>query len=275
MKDINKFISFVKKNNDVPFLVKKRVFDACLMSSLLYGCESWLNADLGPINKLYNWALKSLLDVRGNTCNDICYLESGYPPLRALVRKRQRDFFQKKWEERKEMNDDPFVFAVKTVLSIRISTRLYVTNLLQENTDDIQMERDELRNNVLISISSRRITYRTIMNSSLETHPIYTTKHNISERHRVAFTRFRVSAYYLAVEVGRWSRRGLGHLPLERRLCSCGGVQNEVHVIESCPLTQHIRDAYGLSSINEMFSANYCNKLVCNIIWQVLEVYKD
>ena len=52
MKDINKFILFIKKNNDIPFLVKKRVFDACLMSSLLYGCESWLNADLSPVNKL-------------------------------------------------------------------------------------------------------------------------------------------------------------------------------------------------------------------------------
>lgn len=50
------------------------------------------------------------------------------------------------------MNDDPLVFAVKTVLSTRISTRLYVTNLLQENTDDIQMECDELRNDVLNSI---------------------------------------------------------------------------------------------------------------------------
>ncbi len=87
MKDINKFILFVKKNNDISFLVKKRVFDACLMSSLLYDCESWFNADLSPVNKLYHWALKSLLDVRGSTCNGICYLESGCPPLRAVVKK--------------------------------------------------------------------------------------------------------------------------------------------------------------------------------------------
>ncbi len=68
MKDVKKYILFLKKKNDLPFLVKKEVFDACLMSSLLYGCESWLSADLSPVNKLYNWSLKSLLDVRGNTC---------------------------------------------------------------------------------------------------------------------------------------------------------------------------------------------------------------
>lgn len=113
------------------------------------------------------------------------------------------------------------------------------------------------------------------MNPSLEVHPIYVTKHNISKRHRVAFTRFRVSAHSLALEVGRWSRRGLGQLPLAERLCVCGDVQTEVHVIESCPLTQHIRDTFSLSSINYMFSANHDNSLVCTIIWQVLEIYKD
>ncbi len=50
-----KFVSFLRKNNDIPFIVKKRVFDAVLMSSLLYGCESWVGADLRPVVKLYNW----------------------------------------------------------------------------------------------------------------------------------------------------------------------------------------------------------------------------
>ena len=35
-----KFVSFIEKNNNVPFIVKRRVFDAALTSSLLYGCES-------------------------------------------------------------------------------------------------------------------------------------------------------------------------------------------------------------------------------------------
>ncbi len=63
-------------------------------------CVCVLSADLSPVNKLYNWSLKSLLDVRGNTCNDLCYIESGYPPLKVQVKKRQRMFFASKWEER-------------------------------------------------------------------------------------------------------------------------------------------------------------------------------
>ena len=81
MPHVLKFIAFIKKNNDIPFIVKKRVFDAALTSSLVYGCESWFTADLRPVSKLYNWCLKEMLGVRKTTCNDLCYIESGYPSL--------------------------------------------------------------------------------------------------------------------------------------------------------------------------------------------------
>ncbi len=42
MSHVLKFVSFVMKNNGIPFAIKKRVFDAALMSSLNYGCESWI-----------------------------------------------------------------------------------------------------------------------------------------------------------------------------------------------------------------------------------------
>ena len=97
---ILKFVSFLKKNRDIPFQVKFKVFNAALMSSVLYGCESWLNGDLRPVEKLYNWAVKQLLGVRMTTCTDICYVELGLPPLKYLVIGKQRKFFQRLWEER-------------------------------------------------------------------------------------------------------------------------------------------------------------------------------
>ena len=54
MADFHKFVSFIEKNFDIPFVVKKRIFDACLLSAILYGCESWLNGDLKPVIKIYN-----------------------------------------------------------------------------------------------------------------------------------------------------------------------------------------------------------------------------
>ena len=90
-----KFISFVNKNNDVPFTVKKKIFDAALMSAMLYLCESWMNGDLKPIEKLYKWCIKQLLGVRKTTSNDVCLVEMGMSPLRALVKAKQRKFFLK------------------------------------------------------------------------------------------------------------------------------------------------------------------------------------
>ncbi|XP_063875059.1 uncharacterized protein LOC135108212 [Scylla paramamosain] len=63
---------------------------------------------------------------------------------------------------------------------------------------------------------SKRKTYLE-MNPSLCGHPIYLEKQKVPEKDRVAFTRFRVSSHSLAVEVGRWSRRGRSRLPLEER----------------------------------------------------------
>ena len=69
--------------------------------------ESWLSANLRPVAKLYNWALKSLLSVIGTTCNKLCYAESGYPPVECLFKSRQRNFLKKMWYERGNMADDP------------------------------------------------------------------------------------------------------------------------------------------------------------------------
>ena len=95
MAHFHKFIAFLDKNNDLPLIIKKRVFDSCILSTLLYGCESWLNADLKPVSKLYNRALKQILGVRLTTCNDVCYIESGYAPLSAIVENKQRILFGK------------------------------------------------------------------------------------------------------------------------------------------------------------------------------------
>ena len=46
------------------------------------------------------------------------------------------------------MNNDPFTFAVKTVLNTMVNMRSYVTQLLHEDPDDIQVGMDELKTNV-------------------------------------------------------------------------------------------------------------------------------
>ncbi len=88
-----KFVSFMRKDNDIPFIVQRRLFDAALISALLYGCGSWVSADVKPVIKLYNWAIKELLGVRRTTSNLVSYAELGYPPLPDLVQYKQHKFY--------------------------------------------------------------------------------------------------------------------------------------------------------------------------------------
>ena len=269
-----KFVSFLKKNNDIPFVVKRRVFDAALMSSILYGCESWINADLRPMIKLYNWAIKELLGVRITTCNDLCYLEIGYPPLKDLVLAKQRKFFQRMWTDRSNMTDDPLVHAIRIVRNSQFRTGKYITGLIDDNMDDVMMAREMIKSNVRESGSSKRCFYR-MLNPELEVHEVYKTKELINEYHRVSFTRFRLSAHSLAIETGRWKSQGRRALPPKERVCICGGdVQTERHVVEDCHLTQGVRLKYQFTTLHHLFSGFLDNKDICQAIHDILCVFR-
>ena len=74
-KHVTKFAAFVAKNSDFPFWVKRKVLGAALMSTILYGCESWLGSGMNVTQSVYNTALKTLLGVRQTTPNDLVLLE--------------------------------------------------------------------------------------------------------------------------------------------------------------------------------------------------------
>ena len=167
----------------MPFIVKRRrVFDAALMSALLYGCESWINADLKPVTKLYHWCLKQLLSVRKTTCNDLCCIEAGYPSLIDLVRHRQHKFLRNIWRERCDMNDDPLIHVIKIVIDSNCITSRTVNKYIRTNVKDLKEARQHMIQSVINSNSSRRVTYRDI-NPLLSVSHIYTQQHTINEHH--------------------------------------------------------------------------------------------
>lgn len=274
LRQVLKYVNFLKKNNDVPFVVKKRVLDAALMSSLLYGCESWLGADLKPVTKLYNWCLKQLLGVRRSTSNLVGYVESGSPSLEELVQQKQHKFFDRMWRERRKLDDDPLTLVVKMVRETNAAAARLINNFLSSTVptyDDIlNIVRDKLRN----EFTSRCVVYKEI-NPELDVHDIYKHKHTINEFQRISFTRFRVSGHSLAIETGRWNRRGRGRLPVEERLCACEQIQTEKHVVQDCPLTHDIRQTYDLTSFEELFSGKYPPDVTCKIIHSILKVYSN
>ena len=65
----------------------------------------------------------------------------------------------------------------------------------------------------------------------------------------------------------------IGRLPVEERLCVCGDIQTERHVLQDCTLTQQIRDSHNFSTIEDIFSDTFDDDLTCKIIRQILDVY--
>ena len=84
-KHVLKFFTFVAKNCNFPFGVKKNVFQAAILSAILYSCESWLSNSVKAIGRLYMSLVKSLLGVRISTPNDLCLIELGYPTVKGRI----------------------------------------------------------------------------------------------------------------------------------------------------------------------------------------------
>ena len=79
----------------MPYMYKKKVLQAAIISSLLYSCESWLDARTKELEQMYIGALKALLGVRETTRTDIVHLETGMPTLKELISMRTTVFVEK------------------------------------------------------------------------------------------------------------------------------------------------------------------------------------
>ena len=110
-------------------------------------------------------------------------------------------------------------------------------------------------------------------NPNLESYVIYTKEKNVKEAHRVSWTKIRVNGHSLAVEEGRWNRRGKGRLPLEERLCDCGEIQSERHVIEQCLKSAVLRQQYGITTIENLLVEIDDYESVCGVIHSILFLY--
>ena len=60
LKHTIKFYTFLNRNPDVPFSMKKQVAYACVLSSILYGCETWFTNNFGKAETMYTKIVKAL-----------------------------------------------------------------------------------------------------------------------------------------------------------------------------------------------------------------------
>ena len=67
-----------------PTSIKFEVLNACLNSTILFGCEIWVNSKLDKLEKQSNTR-----SARPSVNNEIIYIESGQYPLFCDVKSRQ------------------------------------------------------------------------------------------------------------------------------------------------------------------------------------------
>jgi hypothetical protein len=262
-----KFKAFVSRNVDVPFWVKKMVLDSALLSAILYGCEGWLISNMDCMNSLYISGVKALLGVRRSTPNDLCLAESGYPPLLGYIKEIQFKFFTNMFQHRSNLNDDPFIYVWDLVNTARTPCAQYVNHLLAGD-NFVTSEQAKLKQRIQNSVRTKPSTYLTHCNADLETHEVYTSKLNVPEHYRIAFSRIRLGSHNLMIERGRWSR-----IPRQERKCVCGSVQTEEHVLCFCPVADSIRHSLPpqIFHLPELFQYN--PKVVCKLCYDILNLY--
>ena len=90
-----KFYNFVRSNKVAPLLIKLKVLKSCVLSNLLYNCETFGKDIPKQLDIYYFKLLKTALGVRKNVPNDIVLIECGFLPLKAIIYGRQLNFFRK------------------------------------------------------------------------------------------------------------------------------------------------------------------------------------
>ena len=76
---LNNLFAFLIQNRNAPLEAKEKVIESCILSTVIYNCESWDNANLDNLEIKYRHALKYMLGVRKSTCNELPYIELGRP----------------------------------------------------------------------------------------------------------------------------------------------------------------------------------------------------
>jgi hypothetical protein len=243
MCHVTKFEAFIEKNRNAPFKVKEKVWSAALVSSILYGIESWLGlAAIETANAMYMRSVRTLLGVRKTTAGELCLIEAGLPMLVNKAKSIQKKTFEKFIDERSELTDDPLMFTLEKCRTANTPCARYIRSLEQHDHDqEVQILKEKART----STRTKYRTYYNLMNPELKRHEMYADL-NVKEYARLTTTRFRLSSHNLAIERGRWLRK-----PPEERVCpECRVMQNEQHALKDCVINDAKRQSFADLCLN-------------------------
>ena len=158
-KDIIKLYTFINRNPELPYSMKRRVAESCILSSLLYGCETWMCNNYGKVESAYFSIIKRLLNARETTCNDITLVESGFPTLKSTVKSRMSTFMKKKLNL---SNDDPLHIVLNLVKASKTKSYVILCDSMEGTGDIMKQGNRELQERIRDNRSSKSRCYLTV-----------------------------------------------------------------------------------------------------------------
>ena len=225
-----KFFNFLKANKTAPISIKLKVLKSCVVSNLLYNCETFGKNVPKELNKYYFSLMKSAIGVRKSTPNDNVLIECGFLPLEALVYARQLAFYRK-FKEMLKPQSSRYLLFLKLLEKCPSYLKHYIDLDERYNgKNDIYFEylnktKDNIRNLASDDSHYKYKMYLT-MNPSLKPSIFINNIKFIATK----ITKFRLSSHLLPIETGRWSRK-----PRNERLChSCDVLGDEFHYVFNC-----------------------------------------
>lgn len=267
---LNKFAIFCAANTNMPYIYKRKVFDAAVTSGLLYSVETWLVNHPKKLVAQYNRAVKCLLGVRKYTSPDLCFIESGIHPVLDVIARRRKKFLKSKL--RGTNNEEPFHVVYELCRVAGTPGYRFMTQALTYSCNDNPLEEVKRRVRGKPPTASKYISYSTTINPQLSVHPVYTSTKYVPDFKRQSLTRLRLISHNLKIETGR--RNGT---PAELRLCSCedNAVQDESHVLLNCSLSRDCRARYNTLDFNSLYTLMEGNdvKELCGYVHDALKVY--
>ena len=229
-KNCIKFFNFIRTNRIAPAVVKLKVLSSCVLSTLLYNCETFGPELPKHLDKLYIKLIKSAMNVRPNVPDEIVLIESGLLPLRALIWKRQLKFFRR---FKKSLGVNSMREKVFRNLLLNVNQTEFIKHyIMLDNTyadpNEIYVEALSRTRTHVRQIACAQNHYKYYiyikMNPELLPSPF------LASSAGDPIIRFRCGSHSLPIETGRWSRT-----PREQRLCpTCQVIGDEHHLLFEC-----------------------------------------
>ena len=92
-KNVIKYFNYLKDNKYAPLHIKLKVLQACVISTLLYGCEAFGSNIPDGLEEVYLKLIKAALGVRPSTPNHLTLIEAGMLPIKSIILARQLNYF--------------------------------------------------------------------------------------------------------------------------------------------------------------------------------------